>query len=65
MYIIIIYIYIYKNSYLNANFQAPLRGGWILWKQILAPWFFAEPQEQPEMSEKKQRKLEKKMARRH
>ncbi|CAL1687380.1 unnamed protein product [Lasius platythorax] len=43
----------------------PLRGSWMLWKQILAPWFFAQPQEQPEISEKKQRKLEKKMARRH
>jgi len=45
--------------------QVPLRGSWMLWKQILAPWFFAQPQEQPEISEKKQRKLEKKMARRH
>lgn len=43
----------------------PFRGSWMLWKQILAPWFFAQPQEQPEISEKKQRKLEKKMARRH
>ncbi|XP_029177741.1 transmembrane protein 208 [Nylanderia fulva] len=43
----------------------PVRGSWMLWKQILAPWFFAQPQEQPEISEKKQRKLEKKMARRH
>ncbi|KAG6804127.1 transmembrane protein [Apis mellifera caucasica] len=43
----------------------PLRGGWMLWKQILAPWFFAPASEQPEVSEKKQRKLEKKMARRH
>ncbi|XP_011640242.1 transmembrane protein 208 isoform X2 [Pogonomyrmex barbatus] len=43
----------------------PLRGSWMLWKQILAPWFFAQPQEQPEMSEKKMRKLERKMAKRH
>ncbi|XP_031828004.1 transmembrane protein 208 [Nomia melanderi] len=43
----------------------PLRGGWMLWRQILAPWFFAPAPEQPEMSEKKQRKLEKRMARRH
>jgi len=43
----------------------PLRGGWMLWKQILAPWFFAQPQEQSEMSEKKMRKLERKMAKRH
>lgn len=43
----------------------PMRGGWMLWKQILSPWFFASPQEEPEINEKKQRKLEKKMARRH
>ncbi|XP_076683859.1 transmembrane protein 208 [Andrena cerasifolii] len=43
----------------------PLRGGWMLWKEILAPWFFTPGSEQPEISEKKQRKLEKKMARRH
>ncbi|CAK9798155.1 Transmembrane protein 208 [Anthophora quadrimaculata] len=43
----------------------PLRGGWMVWKQLLAPWFFAPAPEQPEISEKKQRKLEKKMARRH
>ncbi|XP_053994359.1 transmembrane protein 208 [Hylaeus volcanicus] len=43
----------------------PLTGGWLLWKKILAPWFFASAPEQPEISEKKQRKLEKKMARRH
>lgn len=52
--------------YYTENYiQAPLRGSWMLWKQVLSPWFFAEPQEVPEMSEKKQRKLEKKMARRH
>nr|XP_050860502.1 transmembrane protein 208 [Vespula vulgaris] len=43
----------------------PLRGGWMIWKQILSPWFFTLPQEEPEVNEKKQRKLEKKMARRH
>ncbi|KAG7211269.1 hypothetical protein KM043_010576 [Ampulex compressa] len=43
----------------------PIRGGWMLWKQILSPWLSAPSQEQPEISEKKQRKLEKKMARRH
>ncbi|KYN34066.1 hypothetical protein ALC56_11566, partial [Trachymyrmex septentrionalis] len=43
----------------------PLRGSWVLWKQILAPWFFAQPQEQSEMNEKKMRKLERKMAKRY
>ncbi|XP_003396691.1 transmembrane protein 208 [Bombus terrestris] len=43
----------------------PFRGGWMIWKEILAPWLFASTPEQPEINEKKQRKLEKKMARRH
>ncbi|KYQ47260.1 hypothetical protein ALC60_13745, partial [Trachymyrmex zeteki] len=43
----------------------PLRGSWVFWKQILAPWFFAQPQEQSEMNEKKMRKLERKMAKRY
>ncbi|KAL0101032.1 hypothetical protein PUN28_018709 [Cardiocondyla obscurior] len=43
----------------------PMRGSWILWKQIWAPWFFAQPQEQSEMSDKKMRKLERKMAKRY
>ncbi|KAI4473606.1 hypothetical protein M0802_016031 [Mischocyttarus mexicanus] len=43
----------------------PLRGGLMLWKNILSPWFFSSPQEEPEVNEKKQRKLEKKIARRH
>lgn len=43
----------------------PVRGSWMLWKQILAPWFFAQPQEQSEMNEKKMRKLERKMAKRY
>ncbi|KAK1121567.1 hypothetical protein K0M31_010362 [Melipona bicolor] len=54
-----------SNYFWLLWFLVPLRGGWMLWKQILAPWFFAPTPEQPEISEKKQRKLEKKMARRH
>ncbi|XP_046733973.1 transmembrane protein 208 [Diprion similis] len=44
---------------------APLRGGWMLWTKILSPWFFAAPQDQPEIDEKKQRKMERKLAKRH
>lgn len=54
-----------SNYFWLLWFLVPLRGGWMLWKQILAPWFFALTPEQPEISEKKQRKLEKKMARRY
>ncbi|XP_063983014.1 transmembrane protein 208 [Diachasmimorpha longicaudata] len=43
---------------------APLRGFYMLWTKLLAPWFFSSPAPQPEMDEKKQRKLERKMARR-
>ncbi|XP_043289908.1 transmembrane protein 208 isoform X2 [Venturia canescens] len=44
---------------------APIRALWMLWSKLLAPWFFSGPQEQPEMDEKKQRKMERKMAKRH
>ncbi|XP_033223898.1 transmembrane protein 208 [Belonocnema kinseyi] len=44
---------------------APLRGFWMLWVSVISPWIFAAPPAQTEMDEKKQRKLEKKMARRH
>ncbi|XP_076650100.1 transmembrane protein 208 [Halictus rubicundus] len=54
-----------SNYFWLLWFLVPLRGGWMLWKQILAPWFFAPAPEQPEISEKKQRKLDKRMARRH
>ncbi|KAK0166779.1 hypothetical protein PV327_004264 [Microctonus hyperodae] len=43
---------------------APVRAFYMLWIKVLSPWFFSEPQEQPEINEKKQRKLERKMARR-
>ncbi|KAG5315688.1 TM208 protein, partial [Pseudoatta argentina] len=54
-----------SNYFWLLWFLAPLRGSWVLWKQILAPWFFAQPQEQSEMNEKKMRKLERKMAKRY
>ncbi|XP_015602516.1 transmembrane protein 208 isoform X2 [Cephus cinctus] len=43
----------------------PLRGAWMLWSKLLSPWFFSAPPVQPEIDEKKQRKLERKMAWRH
>ncbi|XP_011309806.1 transmembrane protein 208 isoform X1 [Fopius arisanus] len=43
---------------------APIRGFYMLWTKLLAPWFFSSPEPQPDMDEKKQRKLERKMARR-
>lgn len=42
-------------------FQVPGRALYLLWVNILAPWFFAEPP--PEMDDKKQKKMERKMKR--
>ena len=41
-------------------FQAPGRAFYLLWVNILGPWFFAEA---PEVDEKKQKKHERKMRR--
>ncbi|XP_034944978.1 transmembrane protein 208 [Chelonus insularis] len=43
---------------------APIRAFYLAWINFLGPWFFSAPQE-PEIDEKKQRKLERKMAKRH
>lgn len=40
---------------------APGRAGYLLWVNILSPWFFAEA---PEVDDKKQKKMERKMKRR-
>lgn len=42
---------------------APIRLGWIVWKNILAPYFFQPAPENPQMDEKKQKKLERKQKR--
>ncbi|KAG5887426.1 hypothetical protein JTB14_024625 [Gonioctena quinquepunctata] len=42
---------------------APARGGWIAWKNILQPYFFQQSPNEPEVNEKKQKKLERKMKR--
>ena len=47
----------------NVSFlflQIPARAGYMLWTNILAPWIFAEA---PEVDEKKQKKMERKMKR--
>ena len=41
---------------------APARGFWMLWVNILQPWFTQQPDDQ-QMDPKKQRKMERKMAR--
>lgn len=44
---------------------APARGFWILWCNVLSPWFFQQqqPPQMTEAEEKKQRKLERRMRR--
>ena len=41
---------------------APLRGGQMLWSNVISPWIFAPPPEE-NIDEKKQKKLERKMKR--
>ncbi|VEL23496.1 unnamed protein product [Protopolystoma xenopodis] len=42
--------------------QLPARGLYLLWVNILAPWIF-DPNQEPEINEKKQRKLERRQKR--
>lgn len=41
---------------------APARAGWMLWGSIIQPWL-GQRNEQPEVDEKKQKKLERKAKR--
>ena len=49
----------HETSYFHL--QAPGRAGYLLWVNILSPWIFAEA---PEVDDKKQKKMERKMKRR-
>ena len=45
-------------------FQAPCRLAWMAWKNILSPYFFQSPtEEEMQVNEKKQKKLERRMKR--
>ncbi|KAI8430969.1 hypothetical protein MSG28_001065 [Choristoneura fumiferana] len=41
----------------------PLRAFWLLWTNILGPWFFQEAPQDNEQDEKKRKKMERKMKR--
>ncbi|CAG9131598.1 unnamed protein product [Plutella xylostella] len=41
----------------------PLRVVWLLWTNILGPWFFQEAPQETEQDEKKKKKMERKMKR--
>ena len=54
------YVVVWNVSSLIFHiFQVPARAFYLLWVNILGPWFFAEPP--PEMDEKKAKKMERKM----
>ncbi|XP_063235555.1 transmembrane protein 208 [Bacillus rossius redtenbacheri] len=42
---------------------APARGFWMLWTNFLGPWFFQQTPAQPDVDEKKQRRMERRMKR--
>ncbi|KAL0279714.1 UNVERIFIED_CONTAM: hypothetical protein PYX00_001211 [Menopon gallinae] len=54
---------LYSNYFWLLWLSVPARAGWILWKDVLAPYFFQKPTSNPEMDEKKQKKLERRMRR--
>ncbi|KAK6629218.1 hypothetical protein RUM43_003035 [Polyplax serrata] len=54
---------LYSNYFWLLWLLAPTRGLWLLWKNILHPYFLQQPQKNPEMDEKKQKKMERKMRR--
>lgn len=43
----------------------PIRALWLLWVNILGPWFFQEAPQDVELDEKKRKKMERKMKRYH
>lgn len=43
---------------------APARAIWMLWRSVLQPWLSSKSDEQPELDDKKQKKLERKMKQR-
>ncbi|CAG2053884.1 unnamed protein product [Timema podura] len=54
---------LFSNYFWFLWLLAPIRGFWLLWSNILGPWFFQKQQAQPEVDEKKQRKMERRMKR--
>ena len=51
-----------SNYFWYLLLLVPLRGGQMLWSNVISPWIFAPPPEE-NIDEKKQKKLERKMKR--
>lgn len=54
---------VFSNYFWFLWLLAPVRGSWMLWKSVLQPYFFQQQDEKPEVDEKKQKKMERKMRR--
>ncbi|XP_045784731.1 transmembrane protein 208 isoform X2 [Maniola jurtina] len=54
---------IFSNYFWLLLLFLPLRAFWLLWTNILGPWFFQEAPAETELDEKKKRKMERKMNR--
>ncbi|OQR66118.1 transmembrane protein-like [Tropilaelaps mercedesae] len=54
---------IFSNYFWWTMLVVPLYAFYLLWSKLLGPWFFAPPEEGEEISDKKQRKLDRKMRR--
>ncbi|RVE51041.1 hypothetical protein evm_004332 [Chilo suppressalis] len=54
---------VFSNYFWLLLLFIPLRAFWLLWKNILGPWFFQEAPEDTEQDEKKRKKMERKMKR--
>ncbi|KAF9804905.1 hypothetical protein SFRURICE_007808 [Spodoptera frugiperda] len=54
---------ILSNYFWFLLLLVPLRAFWLLWKNVLGPWFFQEAPEDTEQDEKKKKKMERKMKR--
>lgn len=53
-----------SNYFWYLLLLAPLRALWMLWGSVIKPWLDQKnSQEEPEINEKKQRKMERKMRR--
>ncbi|XP_068146605.1 transmembrane protein 208 isoform X2 [Drosophila tropicalis] len=53
-----------SNYFWFALLLVPIRAGWMLWGSVIQPWLSQRnAQEEPELDEKKQRKMERKMRR--
>ncbi|KAG6457140.1 transmembrane protein 208-like [Manduca sexta] len=54
---------VFSNYFWLLLLLLPVRAFWLLWVNILGPWFFQEAPQDTEQDEKKRKKMERKMKR--